>query len=181
MVWFFLKKFKDVIVEKVQLYYLFIFKKKSTMRKREIAYFILSVILYLVTADDYPSDSSTRIFLQIGSSISGALETSTDEDWFKTIFVAGRSYTIINQKTTAIDAELTIKGPSPSLAQVAYNDDGFGTRSSSKIVFTPTTTGIYFLIPTSYDGSVGTYKLAISEPGGCSVQCTCKNFFERKK
>jgi len=158
-------------------------KKLCEMRKMRVLLLYFMIFITSVQCDDFPLNADTRVFLKIGYSIPGTLDPGTEEDWFKAILVAGRSYTIINQVISVIDAELTIKGPSPSLTQIAYNDDGegFGQRASSKIVLTPTTTGIYYLIASAYYDEVGQYKMAISEPGSCSAECTSICFLKKKR
>jgi hypothetical protein len=47
-----------------------------------------------------------------------------------------------------------------SCGQVAYDDDGAGTANDSLLTFSPTTSGTFYLIATTYNSSVtGTYTL----------------------
>ena len=136
---------------------------------------LLGLILlpFIVQSDDYPDDASTRVFLSIGSTITGTTESLGEEDWFKTILVAGRQYTFINGVITS-DPRLSIRGPSPSQTQVGYNDDCCGSHSASQIIYTPSTTGIYFLVSMCYSIYTGNYKLGIAD-SSYSPECTCKN------
>jgi len=140
------------------------------MNKFQAIFFGFVLFSLTLKADDYPDDSSTRIFLQLGSSTNGVTETSTDQDWFKTILIAGRTYSFIN-KVVSSDPQLIIRGPTPSNSKVAENDDCCGAHSTSQISYTPTTTGIYHLISTCYSTFVGGYQLALADSGACDAQC----------
>ncbi|MCA3413913.1 MAG: M10 family metallopeptidase C-terminal domain-containing protein [Roseomonas sp.] len=119
------------------------------------------------TGDTVPGDASTTVTLAIGASLNGAVNTRGDRDWFAVDLVAGQRYTIsldgaaYGSYGALSDPYLRLRNASGSL--VAENDD-FGGTLNSRLTFTATATGRYYLDVGAYDdGYSGGYRLAISE------------------
>ena len=73
---------------------------------------------------------------------------------------AGRSVSITMTATgTVFDTYLYLYD-GVSCGEVASDDDGAATNQDSLVLFTPSTTGTYYLIATTYaEGARGTYTL----------------------
>ena len=78
--------------------------------------------------------------------------TAGDEDWWQVTLTAGMTYSFqLTATSTGFDTFLGLLNSSGNL--IAYNDD-FGTSPNSRITFTPTTSGTYYLAAAGFDDSV---------------------------
>lgn len=142
-----------------------------------LLYLILPFFLRKIKADDFPSDSSTSIYLTLGVTKNGNVEVSGDEDWFKINLVAGTTYEVSNKAVSSSDPVVRIKGPAPSTSLIASNDD-YGGTYDALIMFQPTTTGDYFIIAACFLSTTGSYQLKVSIapcPGDCICTIIIKN------
>jgi len=137
----------------------------------------IAVLLSLVAGDtdDYPQDTSTPYYIQVGSFIPGTIETVGDQDWFKVYVVSGRAYTF------AIDASASSLNPkidvydSTGVTLRCTNDDLTGTNKNSLCSYTPTAAGtLLFKASASTSGSTtGAYKAFFLETSfSCSSECS---------
>lgn len=111
--------------------------------------------------DDYPMSTSTNGVLTVNSdSLSGNIETGADGDLFKVSLVAGTSYQF-DLKATSGSLDPYLELYSPSVQWLTYNDDASGATSDSRIVYTATATGTYYLAARDYS-SQGTGSYTIS-------------------
>jgi len=78
----------------------------------------------------------------------------------------GRTYTI-TQRSTAFNSYLYLANSSGTT--VASDDDG-GGGNDARIVYTPSTSGLYVIVAASFSaGSTGAYSLTISSPSAAGV------------
>ncbi|MCB1968562.1 MAG: DUF4347 domain-containing protein, partial [Candidatus Accumulibacter sp.] len=118
-------------------------------------------------ADDFPEDSSTTGMISVGGSATGDIETANDKDWFKVDLTAGLSYQIdLEGSPTGMG---TLSDPyfwgvydSSSIAIPNSTDDDSGEGFNSRMVFSPSTTGTYYLAAGSLFSYVGTYRLSLA-------------------
>ncbi|WP_293898097.1 NF038122 family metalloprotease [Phenylobacterium sp.] len=127
---------------------------------------------YVPPPDEFASSltDTTAPFglLAVGGSASGALQSAGDRDWFKVTLEPGVTYTI-NQVArgggggTVADSFLRLHDASGGL--LAFNDDVVsGGQPDSRIVFTATTGGTYYVEAGSFvDGYTGTYRLDLTQ------------------
>ena len=117
---------------------------------------------------DVPGNTSTTSSVSVGGGVSGSLEVVGDQDWFRINLVAGQEIVISlagSGGSPLEDPYLYLRNSSGNL--IAENDDS-GSGRDSRIVFTVTTTGTYYLdvgaYPELYDGNtgVGTYTLSVA-------------------
>ena len=93
---------------------------------------------------DIPGNSSTTTVITIGGTVSDVLEVIGDHDWIRVDLVAGQKVTITLNGVTLEDPYLRLRDASGNL--LAQNDDiSAGVVRDSKIVYTATTTGTYYL------------------------------------
>ena len=118
-----------------------------------------------VSTDDYKNDTTTTGSLVPGASITGAIETGGDADWFGITLTAGTSYTI--NLDAAANAGLT----DPylrlynSAGSLITSDDDSGTGLNAQLNYTPTVTGRYFLGASSasfFSTQTGRYTLSVN-------------------
>ncbi|MBJ7485091.1 M10 family metallopeptidase C-terminal domain-containing protein, partial [Brevundimonas sp.] len=93
-----------------------------------------------------------------------AIDQPGDRDWFQTTLVAGRQATLDlvgvgGNIGTLGDGALAVYD---SLGRLIQTDNDTGPGLDAQIRFTPTTSGIYYVVTTGQNGSVGTYRLTIN-------------------
>ena len=141
------------------------------MIKYQVFFIEFILLLLLRAADDFPSDSSTTVYLTMNSFKSGEIETSGDEDWFKISLSSGSFSATLNGNG---DPQVYVRGPAPSTSTVASNDDCEGCGLSSRADFTITSSGTYFIIATQLGSGTGTYQIKIGGyvcPTDCGMSC----------
>lgn len=107
---------------------------------------------------DIPNNSTTTAKVSVGGSLTGTIDTGGDHDWIAVQLVAGQKYTITLEGTGSNPLEdpfVYIRDASGT--ELAKNDDGNGTRNS-RVVFTPETSGTYYIDASAWDDDQGTYK-----------------------
>lgn len=126
-----------------------------------------SVGSYVLTAalagsqDDYSATTSTAGRLSPGTSVSGQIEISGDNDWFAINLQAGSRYTFdLNRSATGGlgDPYLSLYNASGTL--LTANDDSNGL--DSQISYTAATSGVYYLGARGYGSETGAYTLSAS-------------------
>ncbi|CAG0981070.1 Serralysin [Rhizobiaceae bacterium] len=123
---------------------------------------------------DAPESTATTYSLQVGQSFYGTLDSSTDEDWIAIDLVAGQTYDfrLLGQGRTFLsDPFLRIRDSAG--ASLNSNDDGFTSGSNtheldSRLVFTATYTGTYYLEADAFGTQTGDYLLTATnhDPNG---------------
>jgi FG-GAP-like repeat/Bacterial pre-peptidase C-terminal domain len=108
-------------------------------------------------SDDYKASTGTSGTLNIGGSVTGAIDFTQDHDWFRVTLTAGQQYRFDLGGSDAGQGTLA----DPRLTLVSDDDTVFGTTSggvTEQITFVPSSTGVYFLNVQASAG-VGTYTL----------------------
>lgn len=120
----------------------------------------------VVTLDDYAATTSTTGSVTSGSSRTGSIETSGDQDWYGISMTAGIGYTVRLQGQGASAGTLydpVIQGIYDSngiYITNTYSDDYTGR--DSQVAFTPSTSGIYYIAADAFGSYTGTYTLSVS-------------------
>ena len=111
---------------------------------------------------DIPGNSSTTASITVGGSVSNTLELLGDHDWFRISLTAGQSITVLVDGITLEDPYVYIRNSAGAI--IAENDDiTLGTNRDSKVSFTATTTGVYYIDVGAFDeGYTGTYQVSVS-------------------
>ena len=110
---------------------------------------------------DILGNSSTTSTITVGGSVSDVLEVNGDHDWFRIELVAGQKITIFLDGITLEDSLVSIRDSAGNL--LAENDDiSSGVLRDSKLVFTATTTGTYYIDVGAFNNAyAGTYQLNV--------------------
>ena len=124
--------------------------------------------------DDCLADTDTTCEVDVGGSVTGNIETEDDEDWFKVVLEADKTYQIDMRGEyggggTLEDPLLdNIRDSSGTGISDTGNDDVDADNDNydSRTTFTPTTAGAYYLVATTAADS-GTYTLSVRE-----IPCT---------
>jgi hypothetical protein len=115
--------------------------------------------------DDYPASTSTNGMVVVnGGASAGKLEQRGDVDYFGVALDGGTTYifTLQGQRDgLGMDTLLGLRAGDGRI--LASDDDGAGTKDrDSRLAFTPSSSGIYYLDVSSDRGQVGSYSIAAS-------------------
>lgn len=121
---------------------------------------------------DVPANTSTYGLLSVFGYVYGNVALG-DTDWFKTYLVAGRTYTfeMFDFNWTAYEADypfdslLTLHNAGGSLVATG-SEDLTGFADDSLLNFSPSTSGIYYLSASGFQGATGSYFLTMDTDGG---------------
>lgn len=117
--------------------------------------------------DDYPGTTATTASVTIGTPRTGVIETSGDVDMFKISLTAGTSYIFsLTANDAGLDPYLSLY--SPSNRWITSDDDSAG-GVNSRITYTPSVSGVYYLVAEDYDVNTGGYTLATAIAGSGSA------------
>lgn len=115
------------------------------------------IVSAALAADDFPASTATTGVITIGGSVSGSIEIIGDQDWFQMALLAGQKYEFrLNSASVGGvgDPELSLYNNFGGLL-ISNNDGDDGLNS--RIVYTPSTSGIYYLGATGISNSTGNY------------------------
>lgn len=100
---------------------------------------------------DIPASTSTTASITVGGTITGSLEVPGDHDWYAVNLTAGQEVSISlfgSGSSPVSDTYLNLRNSSGTI--LAHNDDNGGTLNS-KIVYTVTTSGTYYIDAGAWD------------------------------
>lgn len=122
--------------------------------------------------DDEPTGNITTDFsVTVGDSATGVIEVEGDTDFFAVDLIGGVTYQIDLEGSrtasgTLLDPFLTGVFNDSGI-QVATQDDDDGVSTNSRILFTPSTSGTYFIGASSFNNvnltDIGSYTLYVEE------------------
>ncbi|WP_292995946.1 pre-peptidase C-terminal domain-containing protein [Nitrosomonas sp.] len=119
-----------------------------------------TVAAALLASDDYPASIATSGVVTIGGSTTGTIESSSDQDWFQVSLAAGQTYEFrLNSSSVSGlgDPQLSLFDGSGSL--LTSNNDG-DDGLNSRIVYTPSKGGTYYLGAGDHLTNTGDYTVA---------------------
>ena len=126
-------------------------------------------------SDDYLADKQTTGTVAVGGSVTGNIETATDEDWFAVELVAGHTYVIDLRGSPTSDGTLSdpylrgIHDADGNLISGTTNDDG-GKGYNSRLTFTASESGTYYIAAGAHGSRQGTYKVEVTDPAADDVR-----------
>ena len=130
--------------------------------------YTLSVTELAGRRDDFASTTGTTGAVEVGGSTTGEIERSFDRDWFAVELEANTTYQIDLEGSGAFAGTLRdpylygIHNSSGNFISGTGNDD-FGMGWNSRVEFTPTAAGTYYVAAGAYGGLTGTYTLSVVE------------------
>ena len=119
-------------------------------------------------SDDYAADTQTTGTVAVGGSATATIETAHDQDWFAVELVAGRTYQFDlggspSGGGTLSDTFLRAIYDSEGRYQSdSYNDD-FGGSRDSRVTFTASQSGTYYVRASGDRDETGSYTLRVSD------------------
>ncbi|CAK0742469.1 conserved hypothetical protein [Gammaproteobacteria bacterium] len=116
---------------------------------------------------DLPASTATTATIALGGTLHGMINTPHDVDWVKSTLTAGHTYTI------ELNTDSTVSNPlmDPSFVGIYNNagirisgtsNDDYGVGFNSRVTFTPTSSGTYYLAAGGYGDNTGAYELRLS-------------------
>ena len=118
--------------------------------------------------DGYSADTSTSGQVAVNGTASGNITEPWGWDWFAVEFVAGTAYRIDLEGSPTGDGTLTdpyLRGVYDAegsfVPDTVNNDGGFG--ANSRLDFTASETGTYYIAAGAYGYRTGTYELSVEE------------------
>ena len=126
-----------------------------------------------VVVTDIAADTTTTAAVAVGGSATGEIETAGDKDWFEVELEAGRTYRFDLQgapgghgtlSDTFLRRILDAEGNKSTGdgQHRTYNDDFQGSRDS-RVTFTATEAGTYYVEASGDRDETGTYRLAVTD------------------
>lgn len=121
-------------------------------------------------ADDTTTTGSVEFFRYPSGNVRGQtvgiVESAGDEDWFAIELEAARTYNISLRGRPTYDGTLTnpyLDGVHDANGNFIANtsDDDGGEGLNSRVAFSPTADGTYYVAAGAYGDEVGTYELTI--------------------
>lgn len=109
------------------------------------------------TVDDYAANPGTAGRVSVGGSVSGTLETASDQDWFAVTLTAGQAYQFTLHGSTLQDPFLALY---TGAGVLVTGDARSGAGGDSVISFTPSTGGSYLLGAGRTGTDIGSYTLS---------------------
>jgi len=139
--------------------------------------YTLSVTEMGVTeAEDYPAGTDTTGAVAIGGSATGGIDYSGDRDWFAVTLQAGRTYRVDLEGAPTGSGTLSnpfLRGVYDAnalrIAGTTDNDDG-GAGFNSRLTFTASETGTYYVAAGASGSGTGTYTLSVTDTGVTEVE-----------
>ncbi len=115
-----------------------------------------------VFADTIPGDNTTTATIEVNGTATGTIEDGADQDFFRIDLVAGQTYEFYMVRggdNPMRDPYLRLFA-ADGVTQLAENDDiqnaaGEAASQNSKITFTATETGTYYLVADRWDPDAG--------------------------
>ncbi|RYY44911.1 MAG: hypothetical protein EOP59_05370 [Sphingomonadales bacterium] len=125
-------------------------------------------------ADTVAGNTGTTGTIALDGTLTGAIDTLGDHDWYAITLVAGQRYTFQTTSSgTGVGADTTITiRDSTGAFDLGYNDDGGSQGSAfySSLTFTAQTSGTYYVDVGGYNNEdTGTYRLSVSQPPPLSL------------
>jgi subtilisin family serine protease len=123
----------------------------------------VSATLTVVAADDYGNTASTAATIAVNGALSGSIETGGDKDWFKFQALAGQKYIISTTLVGLADSVLTLYDRNGA-TQLAYCDNVASNNLASKVQWTSSTSGTYYVKVGAHDAAqTGGYTLSLAQ------------------
>jgi Bacterial pre-peptidase C-terminal domain len=120
-------------------------------------------------ADDFAASTSTTGSVAVGSFATGNIETTADADWFAVSLIAGKTYQFdlggsdAGQGTLEFP-QLELRDGSGNLLLSDTTGGGVGESGwSSRITYTATSTGTFYLASDPAGNAIGTYRITATD------------------
>ena len=119
------------------------------------------------TVVDIAGSTSTTASLVVGTLQNSMIGFSGDQDWFKVTLTAGYSYNFAMDAVSGSSLDTYLRLLNVNGNQLAYNDDAVGLNS--RLTYTATATGTFYVSAQGYSTSTGSYTLATTQSSGMNL------------
>ena len=116
--------------------------------------------------DDYSADSTTTGTVPVGGDVTGKVELAGDNDWFAVILEADKAYRFDLKGTGTNplqDPYLHGVHDAEGVSEPGAVDDNGGIGQNSRVLFTPSEAGTYYVAAGAAAAGKGAYKLSVVE------------------
>jgi subtilisin family serine protease len=127
----------------------------------------LEIGAFMDTASDQPTpmdviagNAATAASLTANASQASSIDFGGDQDWFRVTLSAGWRYSFAMDATAGSSLDSYLRLLSATGQQLAFNDDAVG--ANSRLSFTATTSGTYYLSAQAFEASTGSYNLTMT-------------------
>ncbi len=110
--------------------------------------------------DVIAGNAATAASLSASASQASSIDFGGDQDWFRMTLSAGWRYSFAMDATAGSSLDSYLHLLSATGQQLAFNDDAVG--ANSRLSFTATTSGTYYLSAQGFEASTGSYNLAMT-------------------
>src|SRR5262245_62058935 len=112
--------------------------------------------------DGVPGSTGTTFTLSSGSSVRGYVNSNGDQDWYAVTLTAGQTYTFaLSGFGTGALSDGYLRLLNSSGTEVA-NDDDSGPLANSKLTFTASSSGTYYISAQGFGTATGQYLLTMA-------------------
>src|SRR6266581_5687495 len=113
-------------------------------------------------SDTVAGSTGTSSALSSGTSVRGYINSNGDQDWYAVTLTAGQTYTFaLSGFGVGALSDAYLRLLNSSGTQVAYDDDS-GPLANSKLTFTASTSGTYYVSAQGYGTTTGQYLLTMA-------------------
>ncbi|NGZ26866.1 MAG: hypothetical protein G8345_08250 [Magnetococcales bacterium] len=113
--------------------------------------------------EDQPATTSTSFTLTVnGSPTNSSVDIAGDQDWWRVELNSGTTYTFLQGAASSSHLDSYLRLLDNSGTQLAYDDDS-GAFFNSRLVYTPSASGTYYLSAQGYASSTGNYTLSFCD------------------
>lgn len=110
--------------------------------------------------DVIAGNAATAASLTANASQASSIDFGGDQDWFRVTLSAGWRYSFAMDATAGSSLDSYLRLLSATGQQLAFNDDAVG--ANSRLSFTATTSGTYYLSAQAFEASTGGYNLTMT-------------------
>src|SRR5262245_60789019 len=113
-------------------------------------------------SDTVPGSTGTSLTLSGASSVRGFINANGDQDWYAVTLTAGQTYTFaLSGFGVGALSDAYLRLLNSSGTQVAFDDDS-GPLAASKLTFTASTSGTYYVSAQGFGTTTGQYLLTMA-------------------
>ena len=127
---------------------------------------LMDVIGWDRVIDDYGADTNFAGLVRVNNSQAGSIDNGTDHDWVRVRLVAGTHYSI--SVSGADTSGGTLADPLMNIyddnATLLITRDNSSATHDPHLVFTPHTTGFYYIDVSGVGGATGSYTVNVAVP-----------------
>lgn len=119
------------------------------------------------SVDTIAGNASTAASLTASAAQASSIDAADDQDWFRLNLTAGYRYEFVMNSAVGSGVDTYLRLLDAGGVQLSFNDDAVGLNS--RISFSATSSGPYYLSAESAGGTLGAYTLAMTQAAPVDV------------